>query len=183
MEQDISIREFRQNLRVLEREAALGADHSERLQNLTAQREQAFQSVQSRLHWPERQIFDRLLRSAQQNTPRREDGFSDLGLGYPLLRRMLFELGRRLTQASVLAKLEDIYWLTAQEAGAAAAALDQRQPVTALWDAVRSRRTLWKAQQRATPPMTLPIGVKVMGLDVEKLTSVSPHPDEQVIKG
>ena len=154
-----------------------------RVQTLITQREQAILAVQARLLWPKRQLFDWLLHSAQHNTPRREDGFSDLGLGYPLLRRMLYELGRRLTAVGALAKPDDIYWLTAQEVDAAAAALDQHLSVAPLWDKIQRRRALWKAQQRVTPPMTLPIGVKVMGMDVEKLTSVNAGTDVEVIKG
>ena len=154
-----------------------------RVQTLKAQREQSVQALRGRLHGLKRGLFDKLLRSAQLNAPLREYGFADLGLGYPLLRRMLCELGRRLVQAGALAQPADVYWLTALEADAAAAALDKGQPLPALWDSVHHRRWVWKAEQRAVPPVTLPIGVKILGLDVEKFTTPSASPGQEVIKG
>ena len=46
-----------------------------------------------------RWAFRRSLRWAQSLAEIREDGLADIGLGYPVLRRVLRELGRRLVDA------------------------------------------------------------------------------------
>jgi len=50
-------------------------------------------------------------------------------------------------------------------------------------EAVRHRRAVWKAEQRLSPPVILPVGSKYIGLNVEKLTSGGPGDDQNVIKG
>jgi pyruvate,water dikinase len=49
--------------------------------------------------------------------------------------------------------------------------------------AVQDRRAVWKAEQRVSPPVLLPVGSKYMGMDVEKLTSGGPTADPHMIKG
>jgi len=41
----------------------------------------------------------------------REDGIADIGLGYPLLRRMLQELGHRFVQTGATEQADDIFWM------------------------------------------------------------------------
>ena len=62
-----------------------------------------------------RATFIRLLRWAQSAAPIREDALADVGLAWPLLRRMLLELGRRLVDSGVLARPDDVFWLRLQE--------------------------------------------------------------------
>ena len=52
-----------------------------------------------------------------------------MGLGYPQLRRLLRELGRRLVAGGAVAQPEDIYWLEAQEVDELAAALENGAPL------------------------------------------------------
>ncbi len=154
-----------------------------RVKVLTDRREQAAGAMLKRLHGPIRSIFSRQLLSAQKYAPMREDGLSDLGLGYPLLRRMLRELGRRLVQAGVFEQPDDVFWLNEQEAVEAAGVLDRGRSPAPMKAVVRDRRTVWKAEQRLSPPVVLPVGSKYMGLDVEKLTSGGLTDDVHVIKG
>lgn len=154
-----------------------------RVQNLALQREQAAQAMLKRLHGPKLWIFRSQMHSAQKYAPLREDGLSDLGLGYPLLRKMAHELGTRLMRSGVLEQPQDVFWLTEQEADQAAAALDKGQLPASMKAAVLERRAVWKAEQQLTPPMILPVGSKYMGMDVEKLTKGGPSDDEHVIKG
>ena len=154
-----------------------------RVKALADQREQATGIMLRRLHGPLRSIFRRQMQSAQKYAPLREDGLSDLGLGYPLLRGMLHELGCRLVQAAALDQTEDVFWLKEQEAVEAAEALDQGRSPASMKAAVRDRREAWQAEQRVSPPVVLPVGSKYMGMDVEKLTSGGPTDNPHVIKG
>jgi len=155
----------------------------DRLQTLAGRREQATQALLKRLRGLKRWIFLKQLRGAQKNAPLREDGLSDLGLGYPQLRRMLRELGSRLARAGMFGQADDVFWLVEQELERAAAALDQGQPVESMLETIRQRKIVWKAEQRLVAPLVLPPGSKLLGIDVEKLSAARASDDVNVIKG
>ena len=67
-----------------------------RQQEALQRRTQAAQAITKRLDSLRRRWFIKLLKWAQDTAPLREDSIADLGLGYPQIRRMLGELGRRL---------------------------------------------------------------------------------------
>jgi pyruvate,water dikinase len=162
-----------------------------RLQGLAGRREQATEAMLKRLRWPLRAIFLKQLRAAQKAAPFREDGLADLGLGYPLLRRMLRELGRRLACAGMFTQADDVFWLQVNELERAAAALDHApdvpvgvgQPVASMQETIRQRQAFWRAEQRLVAPMLLPPGAKLMGLNIEKLMAARASDDVNVIKG
>lgn len=139
-----------------------------RQQAIAERREQATQAMLQRLKGLRLKLFRKLVTWAQKCAPLREDGIADLGLGYPLLRRMLLELGRRFVQAGVIEQADDIFWLVQAEAEQAAAALDQSQPVERLAERIPQRKAVWRAEKRLTPPTMLPPSTKWMGIDVEK---------------
>jgi pyruvate,water dikinase len=163
----------------------------DRLHGLAERREQATAAILKRLHWPLRSIFLKQLSGAQRAAPFREDGLSDLGLGYPLLRRMLRELGGRLVRAGMFAQADDVFWLYADELERAAAAIDHApgvpggvgQPVEPALEAIRQRQAFWKAEQRLVAPLVLPPGAKLLGVDIEKLSAARASDDANVIKG
>ncbi|HMD90932.1 MAG TPA: PEP/pyruvate-binding domain-containing protein [Anaerolineaceae bacterium] len=154
-----------------------------RLQTLSESRQRASQALFKRLHGPMRWIFQKLLQNAQKYAPLREDGFADLGLGYPLLRQMLRELGRRLVRAAMFEQPEDVFWLLEQELDQAAKALDQGQPVEPIQEAIRQRKAAWRAKQQITPPMVLPQGSKYLGIDIEKMTPMGLNAENNIING
>jgi len=154
-----------------------------RVQAMAQRREQATAAMLKRLHWPLRSIFLKQLRGAQKAAPLREDGLSDLGLGYPLLRRMLRELGARLVHAGMLAQADDVFWLYVDELERAADALDQARPVEPALEPIRQRKAFWKAEQRLVAPPVLPPGSKLLGVDIEKLSAARASDDPNVIKG
>jgi pyruvate,water dikinase len=112
-------------------------------------------------------LFRRLLPWAQRYAPLREDALAEVGRGWPLLRRMLRELGRRLVAAGSLAERDDVFWLKRDEVEAAARALDADQSTPDYSRVVAERRATWERERTVTPPVALPIkgGARFMGFD------------------
>lgn len=148
-----------------------GTDPHER-QRLSAERRESLTAqMTARLGPRRRAVFLRLLRWAQSTAPIREDALADVGLAWPLLRRMLLELGRRLVESSVIAEPADVFWLRFQELRsavefglAAAGAAAPGAPAVAITGAgrpvragvVEERRMLWRGQAKAAAPQLLP---------------------------
>jgi phosphohistidine swiveling domain-containing protein len=141
-----------------------GKDPYERQQAYAGRREQAVRSVKERLRGFKRWAFEKTLSWAQGLAPLREDGIVEIGLGYPLLRRMLRELGRRLVEAGAIEERDDIYWLQRDEVEQAAADLERGVPLPNRMAAVRQRRAEWRACKRLTPPPQLPLKAKLLGM-------------------
>ena len=98
-------------------------------------------------------------------------------MGYPVLRQMLRELGRRLTEAGAIAEPDDVYWLRLDEVERGASALDGGEGRGIMVKRIRERRVLWQAQKRLTPPQQLPPKTRVMGIKTDAFMPVSD--DEQ----
>jgi pyruvate,water dikinase len=144
-----------------------GTDPHERQRQLTERREDLTSEVAARLGPRRRTAFVRLLRWAQSAAPIREDALADVGLAWPLLRRMLLGLGQRLVDSGVLAEAADVFWLRRQElqsavefglaapgAPASVAITGANRPVRAA--VVEERKILWRGQAKAAPPQLLP---------------------------
>lgn len=114
----------------------------------------------------------------------RENGLADLGLGYPLLRRLLLEFGRRLAAAGMIHERQDVFWLLEGEAQSAAEELDsgavQLPPAE---EAVAQRKRIWKAEKRVTPPTLLPEASRFLGLDVGSFGARTSGQAGDTIKG
>ncbi len=115
-------------------------------------------------------IFQKNLERAQRFAPLREDGLADVGLGYPLLRQMLSELGMRFTAAGLIEDPKDIYWLEQGEVFNAAERLDRGDSLDDLAEVIPQRKAIWKSATRVAPPMALP-QLKIFGFDLMKLKS------------
>jgi phosphohistidine swiveling domain-containing protein len=138
----------------------------ERQQAAAERREQATQAMLSRLKGLRLKLFRKLVTWAQKGVPLREEGLADLGLGYPHLRQMLLELGRRLVEIGAIAQPNDVFWLYEEEAEQIAGALDEGKSVNSMVDAVKRRKAVWRAEKRVAPPPVLPPKSKWMGLDL-----------------
>jgi pyruvate,water dikinase len=141
-----------------------------RQEKAAAAREQATQSMLARLRGPRLALFRRLVEWAQRFAPLREDALADAGLGWPVLRRMLREIGQRLVAAHSTATADDIFWLTLDEVQAASHALDNAQnaqPVGDYHTAIAERRAAWERERKVTPPAALPLksGYRFLGID------------------
>lgn len=143
-----------------------GQNPYERQQKLAARREAAVNSMLARLKGWRRKLFRTVLGWGQEAAPLREDGIAFIGYGYPQLRRLLQELGRRLAQAGAVQQADDIFWLTEGEVRAGVAALDRGQATASLKDLLQQRRAEWQAQKRLTPPPTLPPMRKFLGIPI-----------------
>ncbi len=144
----------------------IGHNPHKRQARLAAQRETATAALLTRLKGWKRKLFLKTLGWAQWLAPLREDAIADAGLGYPTLRRLLHELGRRMVAAGALAQAQDIFWLEENEAVAAAATLDRGENPANLQAAVAARRKRWQQQRRLSPPPKLPPGKKFAGIDI-----------------
>jgi pyruvate,water dikinase len=144
-----------------------GTDPHARQRLSAERREDLTGRMAGRLGPRRRAVFLRLLRWAQDTAPIREDALADVGLAWPLLRRMLLELGQRLVDSHVIASPEDVFWLRHQElqsavefglaepgTGARVAIAGTGRPVRAA--AVEERRMLWRGQAKAAAPQMLP---------------------------
>jgi phosphohistidine swiveling domain-containing protein len=141
-----------------------------RQQAQVERRERAVEAITARLKGRRLAWFRKLYDWAQHDVPLREDGLADLGLGYPLLRRMAFELGRRLAEAGVFEQPGDIFWLRENEAQELAGALAAGAPLPSRAAAVRERKAVWRGAKRVTPPAVLPPHrTKVFGIDIAGL--------------
>jgi rifampicin phosphotransferase len=126
-----------------------GVDPYERQRRFATRREEATAAVLARMDPVRARAFRRLVYWAETITPVREDALADVGLAWPQVRRMLFEIGRRLQQAGVINEPEDVFWLHRSE-------IDEG--LGNLADQVEQRKRVWRGQRRATPPQLLPKG-------------------------
>jgi rifampicin phosphotransferase len=135
----------------------------DRQQAAIERREAAMQTIMSRTKGLKLKIFRTVLRWAQHLSPWREDGIANIGLGYPLLREMLAELGGRFAHLGWLEQAEDIYWLTAEEVERSISGLGD--PL--FQDNIRLRKELRQAQNQVSPPPILPPKKRIWGIKMD----------------
>ena len=133
-----------------------GSDPYARQQAAVEQREQADQMISKRLDPLRRKWFQKLLAWAQDCAPKREDCISELGWGYPILRKVFAELGQRLSQGGAIIDTGDIYWLEAHELETSVAALGHGETLSSYAAQIEQRKAMWQRAHNATPPMVLP---------------------------
>jgi phosphohistidine swiveling domain-containing protein len=133
-----------------------GSDPYARHRATLERREQATAAILSRLRWPLKSWFQRLLRWAHDTMPAREDSLADLGLAHPLIRRYLNELGWRLAEGGAIPDAESIYWLEEAEVQELIAALDAGQPLPDLSARIPLRQAEQRRYLKVTPPALLP---------------------------
>ena len=101
-------------------------------------------------------MVPKLLSWAQVCAPKREDCISELGWGYPLLRRIFFELGRRLSQEErSLSRKTSTGW-SCRSWKLLVAALEGGEAVSSYAEQVEQRKAAWQRAFNSTPPQVLP---------------------------
>ena len=159
-----------------------GVNPHTRQQAAAERREQAAQATLERLKGLRLKIFRKLIAPAQRYAPLREDGLADVGLGYPLLRQMLRELGRRFVEGGVIEETDDIFWLKQDEVEQAADRLDRGGALDCLSATIPQRKATWRAARRAAPPMMLP-QMKFLGIDIGELKARKGGRKGDTLKG
>lgn len=139
-----------------------GVNPHERQQASEARRIQTAESALERLKGLRRWAFKLALKAGQSMSEVREDALADIGLGYPILRAMLRELGARFMKAGIIEQADDIFWLEKEEVTAMVAAGDGY-----LVERVTERKAAWQRFKAATPPPILPLKKRYMGMKVE----------------
>lgn len=99
-------------------------------------------------------LLPRLLTLAQQYAAIRESRPFFLHLGWPLMRRDLLELGRRLAARKILEQPDDVFFLTAGELRVLAGQLDALGSGSLSTPAspVHERKQAWERQHALVPP-------------------------------
>ncbi len=161
-----------------------GINPHERQHATEARREQAVESTRARLKGLRRWAFDKTLKMGQTMAQVRENAIADIGLGYPVLRGLLRELGGRFARAGGIAEAEDIFWLRADEMQDAVTALKRSEPLAVLAESVAQRRADHAVLARVTPPPMLPPRKKYLGIDMASFTPASEESQRGgVLKG
>jgi pyruvate,water dikinase len=133
-------------------------------------REQATQSVLARLKGIRLRFLRFLVQATQRYAPLREDALADVGLGWPRLRCMLREVGRRMAAAGAIAQRDDVFCLNWEEAQAAASALDTGRPAGNYAGLIAARQATREAERKVTPPVALPVkgSARLLGIDLTR---------------
>jgi phosphohistidine swiveling domain-containing protein len=148
-----------------------GVNPHERQRAAEEKRVQSAEATLNRLKGLRRWAFRKTLGMAQTMAQVRENALADIGLGYPVLRQMLCELGRRFVQARAIAQPDDIFWLKVDEVQDVIANLPQVQNLREdVAERVARRKATHEALKRVTPPPMLPPKKKYMGFDMETWT-------------
>jgi len=142
-----------------------GSNPYERQQASEERRIRTAQETAARLKGLRRWAFLKALRWAQSLSEVREDALADIGLGYPLLRRMLHTLGSRFVKAGALAESADIFWLEKSEVEQAVAALQGNTALEDMRARVEQRKAFWQRAKRSAPPPMLPPRKKYLGVN------------------
>jgi pyruvate,water dikinase len=163
--------------------AGEAANPIERRRAAVATRGAATARLLARLSNPRRALFRRLLALAQRFGPLREDALADVGLGWPVVRRILRELGGRLAAAGAIEERADVLSLTADELRSAAEPPGAGRPPDNRRTAIRERKATAAGQAAAAPPPFLPVrgGARFFGIDWSRwMPARMPEPDGQI---
>ena len=131
-------------------------DTRSRQAELVRERETLVAGMERSLNPIERSLFQRLWGWAQRFSPLREEALFYVGAGWPVLRRLALELGRRLAEAGSLDTPDDLFYLESAELAAASSARAEGLSRPELASLARERRALRDARKRLEPPISVP---------------------------
>jgi rifampicin phosphotransferase len=147
-----------------------GINPHERQKALEVRRIQAVEAMLKRLKGLKAWAFRKSLGWAQSLAEVRENALSDIGLGYPALRRMLNQLGGRMVAAGAILQPDDCYWFERAELEQAVTALARGEALESLAERVEQRKRRWREFKQATPPPMLPPRKKYLGFNMADWT-------------
>jgi len=143
-----------------------GVNPHERQRNAEQKRLQSTATILNRLKGFRRWAFRKTLDMAQVMAQVRENALADIGLGYPLLRRMLCELGLSFTHAGVIQQPPDIFWLEMDQVSRTITTMERGEALDDFSRSVAERQATHEALRHVIPPPTLPPKKKYMGFDM-----------------
>jgi pyruvate,water dikinase len=149
-----------------------GQDPYARQEAATQRREAATRAARARLKGLIAWAFEKSLRWAQTDLPMREDSIAEIGMGYPVIRALLRELGRRLAEAGALATPKEVYWLKGAELEQAVTALEQSSVLPDFTAPIAERRAHWRVLKGVNPPHQLPVDAKLLGMKMDAFMGV-----------
>ena len=101
--------------------------------------------------------FHRLLEEAKRYYPLREEGLFYLGAGWPALRRLALELGRRLVEVGTLASPDEVFYLANAELEEAMEAQTESRGLPEYQGKAADRFQLREARKRLRNPPQIPL--------------------------
>ncbi len=119
-------------------------------------RKQAVKEILQQIGGYRKKLFLKLLHWAQNTAPMRENAIYLMGMGHPLIRRMLQEISERLLTGGAISHLDDIYWLTKTELEMLITQLDKNMPLSDLSEAIPDRQAEHDTFRGYVPPSMLP---------------------------
>jgi pyruvate,water dikinase len=138
-----------------------GHDPRSRQQAIVAERDALVEETARSFDPLRRRLFRILLGWAQRFGPHREQALFYMGAGWPTLRRLALELGRRLVERGLLLAAEDVFFLETSEISTVISAHASGQTNPKLANLVHERRDLREARKRLHPPPVVPPDYKV----------------------
>jgi len=150
-----------------------GVNPHERQQASEGKRVQTAETMFKRLRGLKRWAFRKALNWGQSLSEVREDALAYIGLGYPMLRAMLRELGRRFAEAGVIRQADDIFCLEKDEIDACVANLERGAAPDDLSGRVEERKAFLKKAGQATPPPMMPMKKRIMGVKTDVFVAAS----------
>lgn len=161
-----------------------GVNPHERQHTTEEERMKSTSTVLGRLKGLRRWSFNKTLGMGQAMAQVRENALADIGLGYPLLRRMLRQLGQSFARAGVIIQDEDIFWLNLDEVSHTITALEHGEAPGDLSHNVAERKATHEALRNVVPPPTLPPKKKYMGFDMGAFTPAAEESQTgNILKG
>jgi rifampicin phosphotransferase len=127
-----------------------------RQETMARERDRLVEETARSLDPVRRAAFLRLVRMAQGFAPYREESLFHMGAGWPTLRRLALELGKRLTEVGSLEASADVFFLDTAELKAASEARAAGEGRPDLATLARERRELREARKRLHPPAAVP---------------------------
>ena len=104
-----------------------------------------------------RWVFRKLLGWAQRYGPHREEALFYVGAGWPTLRRLALELGRRLVEVGTLPTPDDVFYLESRELVDASTERAEGRACPELAQHAERRRELREARKKLHPPVMVPV--------------------------
>jgi phosphohistidine swiveling domain-containing protein len=161
-----------------------GRNPHERQEASMQKRIQTTETMLKRLKGIKLWAFRIALNWGQSMAEVREDALAEIGLAYPKLRKLLYELGNRLVEEGAIQQPDDIFWLEKQEIDLCVADLERNQSIKNLSRQVDRRRAFHKQVENITPPPMMPMKERVMGIKSEAFIAHTEDAQEgNVLKG